>query len=502
MLRSQLGATLMKRKALIIAIGLGAIFATKAVADSTTGYAYVCNGGSNNRLCLPQFPLLNLYGRNGISFQSTSTAVSTTYGIGTGTATGSGNNTVTYTQTGTGTTTDTTSASDTGTVSGQIVTATATVTTTATSTTVRTQTQTIGMQWFHTPTNTKTFTGLNTQTDSATTTITATATLTVTATDSLGSTGTVTGTVTKTSLLTGTSTVSGTFSGSATNTTTWTNSTIVTVTGTWAQTATSTGTGTRTVTVTITQTGTVSATKTNTSSITLTGTATRTAAGTTAVMTGTMTLSGYAAGTFTATSYATATSATVVSSPTILAAGSPAPGADRFLVGSQAEEPNLTYLLWAPYFNPATHGFPPTDLVASPTLGSPVQFWTHGDSTNTLSFGSSPAGNETWVQDGTIKIWLWAMSTSAASVRLRFGACSSGNFDAYTIYTDVAVSSATWALLYQELPVPGGIVIPETESLCVSIQAFTSSGTSTVTVGASYPHFTRVNAGYLPSLQQ
>ena len=170
------------------------------------------------------------------------------------------------------------------------------------------------------------------------------------------------------------------------------------------------------------------------------------------------------------------------------------------MVAGLNEEVNWTHLLWAPYQN--TSYVPGIDITAAPTVGSPVQFWTHGDATNTLSLGATAGTTESWVPDGSIKIWLWAKATSTAEVRLTFGACSSGAFDADTRTASIAVTSSSWTLLYQELAVPGGIVVPTSESFCVSMRAFTASGTPTITVGASYPHFSRINAGYLPSLQQ
>jgi hypothetical protein len=152
--------------------------------------------------------------------------------------------------------------------------------------------------------------------------------------------------------------------------------------------------------------------------------------------------------------------------------------------------------------------------VAHPTVGTPDTLTGHvgaapygcNDNSNRpwcnvvnrSIFASSP----TWISPGVIQVWVWATSTSDAQIKVYFDACTGGNptgyFSPSTISLNVVAASG-WQQLYASVPLPNGLLLPANYQLCVSMAAYTLSGTPTVTLGATSPHYTRINGPWMAS---
>jgi hypothetical protein len=466
-----------------------------ACSTVTVASTDICSNTANGIPCLDGSGLLSpavvantLTGVNGIGFV-TGTATNSV----TSTATATASNTSTASGTGTLPTTQTASFLTTGTATNTITQVDPTWTWTQTST--GTQTHSVTETWSFTgaATGTVTVTGTTTLTQSGTLTLTDTTSLSATVTGTTGSTATATGTVTSTltRTATGTQTTVATMSSTATASTTATQTTtllqVVTGTGTGTEIRSPGNTWTRTVT------GTITGSATGTYTFTSTGTGTASAvSGVFATLTGTVT--------DTSTSYATVTTVTIASNPTITynAPLSIIPGADRFM--SWGEATDLTIYLGfdqAPYTESAGVGY--ADPTASPTIGSPAILYgcpSHDGSCPVLN-RSVPTDTSvaSWVSEGAIQVWAWVSSTDVATVTASFDVCAGGYLTgtAGLGTASWSVSASGWHRYYGSVPMPNGLLMPTNSQFCVRFVASTSSGTPTVTLGTTYPHFTRVN---------
>jgi hypothetical protein len=252
------------------------------------------------------------------------------------------------------------------------------------------------------------------------------------------------------------------------------------------------GSGTLPVTATLTAGDTKTFTFTGTGS----GSATASASGT---ITGTTT--------DTSRSYGTATSATVASNPTIIynAPLTLNPGGDRWLAHAKSSGGALA-AVWsdAPWTDPDGAG--EYDLMALPTVGSPMVFSQEGFSCTGADFScpvmNNSVGGDTstqkWVTEGTVQIWAWVNSTSEASIYFVFDTCTGGYLTgegaAQGLTTVVfTISSSGWSRLYATMPLPNGLLLKPNYQLCVKMSAYTSSGAPTVMLGASAGHYSRIN---------
>ena len=219
----------------LIGFVLGMLLSTPAIAESISGYAFTCNTG---RLCLSQFPSLNLYTPNELattaSGTQTGTAIITVTGTGTNTAsqaltalatmTGTYSSTATSSDTSTGTFSQTKASSIYGTPTftyTESLTITGTVTLSSTNTHYNTSTLTASQTFGGAQTFSKTATEFQTLTQTYTRTATGTGTRTWTSTGTItfleGYIGTKTETgPTATGVLTGTGTLTVTSTVTAT----------------------------------------------------------------------------------------------------------------------------------------------------------------------------------------------------------------------------------------------------------------------------------------------
>lgn len=504
---------------------------------------------------------LTAHGANGIYFSgtatntstitvtstSTNTSSGTNTGNGTGSGTGTGTSSQTVTVTANGTVTNTGSA--TATVTARF-TSTATGTSlaggwsnsasyTQTSTNTGIRTVTITASNSTTLTETYTATGYDvapsetvTFTSAATGTLTGTISGASTAAVTGNATGTVTGNLTGTVTGIGTGTGSGTGSGTPTATATQTSTFAVpggfvgeygltrtatktyvhprtatwTVigTGSWTgiwwfeQTATftytDTATKTRTASGSVTAEGTTSLTGTRTATGTVTGTVTGNIAGTgTWTSTGTTTTH-----TDTSTSTATATATTTdlrnettILMPTVF----DVPGGDRWLVGgTDSESPDDVVL-----YPRVGIGY---DKVAYPTPSTPMSMTIgYGSTSNAFIVygrGSPPAAR--WVSAGTIRTYFFAKTTSAAQLKFFWKICdwSIGSAETMVIPTiTVDISGSSWTEYEAVGSLPDGVAIPYGKTLCLSVAAYTASGTPTVELATNSAHLFRMNGPWI-----
>lgn len=374
------------------------------------------------------------------------------------------------------------------------------------------------------------FTGSGTGTSTTTRTGSGTVTSTLSATSSTATgsgSGTIagpadyTGTYTYTMSTTGTGVTTATYTFSVSNTGTGTGTGTATLTVVSA-TASTTASGTATAALTSTHTENATLTVTNTSSTTSTSTSTSTATQTT---TGTstnaatglvadgLTISGGGstytlpiAGTTTGTGTSTATlggikvgsgltrsaDGTVSISPVV---APDVPGGDRWLVGGvDSESPDDVAL-----YPSVGIGY---DKVAYPTPSTPMSMTIgYGSTSNAFIVygrGSPPAAR--WVSAGTVRTYFFAKTTSAAQLKFFWKICdwSIGSAETMVIPTiTVDISGSSWTEYEAVGSLPDGVAIPYGKTLCLSVAAYTASGTPTVELATNSAHLFRMNGPWI-----
>jgi hypothetical protein len=152
----------------------------------------------------------------------------------------------------------------------------------------------------------------------------------------------------------------------------------------------------------------------------------------------------------------------------------------------------------APYVDPSAIGMD-IDPTAAPGVGTPQDFVgceSHDHSCDVLDilpFGGTSSVR--WISEGSIQFWLWAKTTGTAEVHLTFDTCHNGNMSGASVLGPIiiGVSSSSWQRLYATMPLTNGLLVAPNYQFCVKMTAYTASGTPTVTIGATYPHFSRIN---------
>ena len=391
-------------------------------------------------------------------------------GNATGTVTGNLTGTVTGTGTGTGT----------GIGSG---TPTATVTQTSTfavpggfvgtSVINRTATET----YVHPRTATWTFTGTGSWTgtwwfeQTATFTYTDTTAKTVTANGSATADGTTSLTNTKTATGTVAGTVTGAVSGS----------------GSWTLTDTSTSTSTATQTTTGSSTN--AATGRIGDNLTISGggsTYTLPIAGTTTLTsTSTATLGGVKVG----QGIAMASDGTISIAPADILGG------DRWLQGGTDSE-NPDFFNYYP--NPGV-GY---DKTAHPTSSTPesMTIGIGGTSKVFLAYGTGSPPKHRYIPAGTFRFYFWAKTTSAAQIKFFLMTCDYGTGVAELSVADTVtadISGSSWTEYQATGSIATGVTVGYNKALCLSIAAYTLSGTPTVDLAMNLSHEFRVNGPWV-----
>jgi hypothetical protein len=298
-----------------------------------------------------------------------------------------------------------------------------------------------------------------------------------------------------TGTLIGTGTWSNTATATASATATGTKTMTMYAMGTASITGTATAQGTGTAVDTGTATGTFPDNAINTVTVTITGTATQTR-----TVTSTVTWSSVntATGTFTYPSSSTVTSAALSSNYPITYIPQPIPGGDLFLV-SNFNGNNVTAFVTTPTGEGSNY-----DLSATPSVGSPAVLAScsepgNGNNcsiVNRYVTSSSP----TWISPGQVYITAWAKATSAAQIKFFFDSCTGGSATGANAQTvTLNVTTSDWQPLYATLPVTNGLLLPANNQLCVQIWAYTSTGTPTVTLGATAAHYLHFNGPWIKS---
>jgi len=175
--------------------------------------------------------------------------------------------------------------------------------------------------------------------------------------------------------------------------------------------------------------------------------------------------------------------------------GPDVPGGDRWLVGgTDSESPDYITL-----YPRAGIGY---DKVAYPTSSTPYSMTIgYGGTSNAfIVYGSGSPPAARWVSAGTVRTYFFAKTTSAAQLKFFWKICdwAIGSAETSVIPTiTVDISGSSWTAYEAVGSLPDGVAIPYSKTLCLSVAAYTASGTPTVELATNSAHLFRMNGPWI-----